>query len=204
MSTPAEELPIETGFDIFAFWEEYQAKIILAAVLLVVAVGGYVTFEVAATRKAANAESALAKADSIEQLQAVVKDYSGSIAAGNASVLLGGKLRDEKKYDESLAVLREFIEKNPTHPLVGGALLSIGTTLEAQGKDTEALETYQQIATKYNDSYSAPLALMAQANIQRAKGKTADARRSYESLVSLFPESLLSQQAMQEMKMLKK
>jgi len=204
MSTPAEELPIEHGFDIFAFWEEHQAKILLAIVLLVVAVGGYAAFELNKAHTVAAAEAALAKANSVEQLQGVMKDYPGSIAAGNAAILLGGKLREEKKYDESISVLREFIDKNPTHPFVGGALLSIGTTQEAQGKQNEALDTYQQVSTKYNDSYSAPLALLAQANLQRVQGKTADARRSYESLVSLYPESLLSQQAMQEMKVLKK
>ena len=204
MSTPAEELPIHTGFDLFAFWDEYQSKIILAAVMLVVVVGGFMAYQVASTRKIVNAQAALAQAVSVEQLQAVVKDYSGTAAAGNASLLLAGKLRDEKKYDEALAVLREFVDKNPAHPLAGGGLLSIGATLEAQGKVDEALQTYQSIGTKYNDSYSAPLALLAQANIQRAKGKNAEARLSYESIVSLYPESMLAQQAMQEMKMLRK
>lgn len=204
MSTPAEELPVEPGFDMFAFWDEYQAKIILAAVLLVVAVAGYGAYTINSSRKLANAQASLAKAESVEQLQAVVTEYPGTAASGNASLLLAGKLREEKKYDEAIAVLRAFLDKNPAHPLAGGALLSIGATLEVQGKEDEAVETYQQIATKYNDSYSAPLALLAQANIQRAKGKNAEARRSYESIVSLYPESLLAQQAMQEMKMTKK
>jgi TolA-binding protein len=204
MSTPAEELPIEHGFDLFAFWEEHQSKIILGIVGVLVAVGGYIIFQATKAHKIASAEAALAQANSIEQLQAVVKEHSGTNAAGNAALILGGKLRDQKKYDESIAVLNDFVEKNPTHPLVGGGLLSLGATYEAQGKNTEALQKYQEIGTKYTDSYAAPFALLAQANIERSTGKTADARRTLESIVSGYPESMLAQQAMQEMKMLKK
>ena len=204
MSTPAEELPIETGFDLLAFWEEHQSKIILGAIVILLAAGGFVSFQLASVRKVNNAQAALATASSVDQLQAVIKDFQGTAAAGNASLLLAGKLRDEKKYDEAIAVLREFVDKNPAHPLAGGGALSIAATLEVQGKVDEAVQAYQDVATKYPESYAAPFALLAQANIESSKGKPSDARRSYESIVSLYPESLLAQQALQEMKMLKK
>jgi tetratricopeptide (TPR) repeat protein len=198
-----EEEFIDTGFDLFLFWDQYR-QIILAAggvLLLGLAVLGF--YEYNQSRLIAAAEAALAQASTEDDYRQVIDKYAGTIAAGDASLLLAGKLRDEQKYDDALQVLQTFLDKYPAHPLAHAADLSYAETLDAQGKLDDALSRYQEVAAKYADSYSAPLAVLAQANILKYQGKIEEARRVYENFVAQFPDSIFAQQAMAEMHMLR-
>jgi len=198
-----EEEIIQAGFDPLLFWDQYRQVILLAggAILLGLVIFG--AYEYNQSRAIAAAATALAQASTEDDYSQIIAKYPGSVAAGDASLLLAGKLRDDKKYDEALQVLQAFLDKNPTHPLAHAGDLSIAETLEAEGKTDDAIAKYQEVAAKYPDSYSAPLALLAQANLFKYQGKTEDARRAYENFVAQFPDSVFAQQAMGEMHMLR-
>jgi TolA-binding protein len=201
--SPEEEEIIHAGFDPLLFWDQYRQVVLVAGGVILLGLAIFGTYEFNQSRTVAAAGAALSQASTEDDYSQIIAKYPGSIAAGDASLLLAGKLRDEKKYDEAVQVLQTFLDKSPTHPLAHAGDLSIAETLEAQGKTDDAIAKYQEVAAKYPDTYSAPLALLAQANAYKSEGKTEDARRAYENFVAQFPDSIFAQQAMGEMKMLR-
>jgi TolA-binding protein len=196
--------PAETGFDPLVFWIKHQSKILLFLGLFVVALGAYGISEFVRNKRNASAQALLANAHSAEDYRKVITDYSGTMPAGDAYLLLADKLRGEGKLDESSSTLHTFIEKYPEHPLISGAWTSIAANLEAQGKVDEALSTYQKVSTTYANSFSAPLALLAQARLLVQKGKVEDGRRLYEQVMAQYQTNIVSQEAQMELRKLKK
>ena len=174
--------PHHTGFDPLEFWFLHKTKIIALAALLVVALVGYAVFEITERNARESANKAYAAAKTADDFKKVIAEHPGQTAAGNAQLELASLLRKEGKFDEANTVLRSFIEKNPTHPLLAGAWLSLGQNAEAAGKPDEALTQYQKILTTFPNSYAVPLALLAQGRIQKAKGQNDAARRSFDQV----------------------
>lgn len=196
--------PAETGFDPLVFWIQHRNKILLLSGLFAIALAAFALSEYVRQRTNASAQELFAAAKTPEGFRKVITEYSGTVAAGNAHLMLAEKLRQEDKLDESTTTLRTFLEKYPTHPLLSGAWTSIAANLEAQGKTEEALGTYQKVSTSYANTFSAPAALMAQARLLEAKGKTEEARRIYEQIMTQYQENVAAQQAAQEIRRLKK
>jgi TolA-binding protein len=196
--------PAETGFDPLVFWIQHRSKILLLAGVFAVALIAFALSEYVRKRTNTSAQELFATASTPDGFRKVIAEYAGTIAAGNAHLMLAAKLREEGKLDESTATLRSFADKYPTHPLLSGAWTSIAANLEAQGKADEALSTYQKVTTSYPNTFSAPAALMAQARLLEAKGKTEEARRIYEQVMTQYQENVVAQQAAQEVRRLKK
>jgi len=199
----AEEEIIQAGFDPIIFWEQYRQMILLGAAVVLLGLAGFGIYSYHQYSTTAAAVAAFSTASTQEEYNQIIDKYPGTVAAGNAALMLASELRDARKYDDATQVLQTFLEKNPNHPLADAAELGIAETLEAQGKFDDAIAQYQDVTSKYPDSYSAPLALIAQANILRYQGKIEDARRAYENFVAQFPDSIFSQEAMAEMHMLR-
>lgn len=205
MPSPTPSAPTaDPGFDPLVFWIKHQSKILLLLGLFVVALGGYAISEFVRNKHAAAAQTALANAKSADDYRKVIADYSGSMPAGDAYLLLAEKLRAEGKLDESSTTLHTFIDKYASHPLISGAWTSLATNLEQQGKVDEALGIYQKVSTNYANTFSAPLALLSQARLLNQKGKTEDARRIYEQVVAQYQDNFAAQQASMELRKLKK
>ncbi len=204
MPVPATEVIPTGGFDPLFFWDQHKKQIVAYAAILLAGALIFGLHELRDQRKAEQAQELYARADTEQEYRRIIQDYPLSVEAGNASLLLAEKLRLEKKYDGSIAALREFIARQPDHPLIDGATLGIGAALEAQGQADKALDEYQRVLSRYSDRYSAPLAQMARANLLRSRGNLEEARRAYENVQAQFPESLFAQQALQEAKLLKK
>jgi len=198
-----EEDFVDTRFDALLFWDRNRQAILIAGGIILLALVAFGIYEYNQGRLTAAAGAALAQAVTEDDYRAVMSTYPGTIAAGNASLLLAGKLRAEHNYDDAIQVLQTFLANYPTHPLASAADLSIGETLEAQGRVDDAMLKYQEVAAKYPDSYSAPIALMDQANILQYQGKIDDARRIFENFVAQFPDSVFAGQAMAEMHLLR-
>ena len=130
-----------------------------AAGLVLLALLGFSVYEYNQSQRIAAAGAALAQAANDDDYRQVIGKYSGTVAAGDASLFLAGRLRDERKYGEAVDVLEAFLDKYPNHPLAAAGDLSLAETLEAQGKPDDALAKYQEVAAKYPDSYSAPVAV---------------------------------------------
>ena len=197
-----EEEIIEAGFDPLLFWDQYRTAILVVGGIILLGLIGFGVYEFRQTQYIAAASQALAQADSEDAYRQVIASYPGTIAAGNASIFLSGTLSAEKKYDDALQVLQDFLDKYPTHPLASAGDLSYAEILEAQGKTDEAVARYEEVSAKYPESFSAPLAAIAEANILQAQAKIEEARRLYENFIAQFPDSIFSQEAMAQMHLL--
>ncbi|MDD5350778.1 MAG: tetratricopeptide repeat protein [Chthoniobacteraceae bacterium] len=185
-------------------WYLYKSKILLYGGILVAALVIFGGFQLRETLRTNGSLALYANAKTAEEFQAVLQKYPGTIAAGNAALRLADLLRTDKKYDESVAVLRAFVEKYPTHPLAAGGWLSLASTYEAQGKLDEALDANNSAISKYPDAYATPIAMMAQARIYLLKGQKDDARRTYMDVASRFQQSLYARQAQRELLFIQK
>jgi len=185
-------------------WYMYKTKILTYAGIIIAALLIYAAYQLYVYRRTSGSEELYAKAQTVAGYEAVLKQYPGTVAAGNAALRMGEKLRSEQKYDESAAVLRNFVEKYPTHPLAAGGWTSLAATYEMQGKLDEALAANTSALSKFPDAYTAPIAMMSQARIYKLKGNKEDARRTYENIANRYRETLYAREAMQELHFLKK
>jgi TolA-binding protein len=203
-STPTTGVIPTGGFDPLYFWDQHKMQIVIYAVVLGLGALVFGLYEFNEQHRAAKAQEIFARASTEQEYTQIIQDYPRSVEAGNAHLLLAQKLRARKDYEGSIATLRDFIDKQPNHPLIDGAYLSIASDLEAEGKTSEAIDGYQQIISRFDNCYSAPVAQMARANLLRSQGNVEEARRAYENVQAQFPESYFSQEAMQETRLLRK
>lgn len=181
--------------DAALFWHTHR-KNILFGILAVLAIGGgSLAWYVHSTLTAKAAVAALAEAKDIPQLEAVAKNYGGSMPAADAILLVAAANQKAGKFDESTAAFQNFLNSFPAHPLAGAALLGIGQNQDAAGNSKEALATYQQVVEKYPKSYAAPFAGYAQAEILLRDFRRDEAKVVLDSLVSQFPDSMIARLA---------
>ncbi len=185
-------------------WYMYKTKILTYAGIITAALVLYAAYQLYDYLRTTGAQTLYAKAESVADFEAVLKQYPGTTAAGDAALRLGEKLRAEKKYDESAAVLRNFVEKYPAHPLAAGGWISLGATYEIQGKLNEALAANASALSKYPDAYTAPIAMMSQARLYKLQGKKEEAARTYQDVASRYQGTFYAREAMQELHFLKK
>ncbi len=205
MSSPTQTPPVvEQEFDLLAFWIQHKSKVTLFLSVLIFGLVAYGIVEYVQYQSRIAAAHDLAAAKTPDDLRKVLSKHSGTVVGGNAALLLAEQLRAENKLDESTAALNEFIAKNPNHPLISGAWVSLAVNLELQGKTDEALANYQKVAAGYPTSFSAPAALMAEGRIFASKQKIDEAKRAYETVISQFGDSIFARQALQENQQLKK
>ncbi len=186
------------------FWEQHKTKIIVYGILIVVLLGGYAFYALTQQSRKAGSQGLYATAVTIEDFDKIIAEYPGTPAAGSAALDRATALRNEGKYDEAIAGLRAFIEKNPKHPLLAGGWLSLATTYELQGKTAEAIEHYRLTVERFPGEYVAPMALASQARLTAAEGKKAEAIVLYEDLLARYQESILSREAMGALRILKR
>ena len=185
-------------------WYMYKTKILTYAGIVAAALIFFGAYELHSYQQTTGSQSLYDKAETVADFQAVLKKYPGTVAAGNAALRLGDKLREEKKYDESEAVLRDFVAKNPGHPLASGGWTSLAATYEMQGNLEAALEANASAIAKFPDNYTTPIAMTAQARIYLMKGQKDDARRIYQDIMARFPRSLYARKSQQELLLMKK
>ncbi|MEI6561876.1 MAG: tetratricopeptide repeat protein [Verrucomicrobiota bacterium] len=185
-------------------WYMYKTKILTYAGIIIAALVIYAAYQLHDYLRTTGSQELYAKAQSVADFEAVLKQYPGTVAAGDAALRMGEKLRTEKKYDESAAVLRNFVEKYPTHPLAAGGWTGLAATYEMQGKLDEALAANTSALSKFPDAYTAPIAMMSQARIYKLKGDKEGARRAYENVANRYRGTLYAREAMQELHLLKR
>jgi TolA-binding protein len=206
-ATPAQPTPAPAdahGFDPIEFWYLHKTKVIALGLLLVIGLAGYSIFSMnqRSAREAAARDYAAAK--SVEDFRKVIAQHAGSQVAGNAQLRLAALLRKEGKTQDAATELKNFIDKNPQHPLMAGAWLGLAEVAEEAGTLDGALTSYQKILTSFPGSYVTPLALLGQARVQKAKGQNDLAKRSYEEVMSKYQNTPFQLEAMRELGALNK
>jgi len=186
MAEPSQPI---SSFDPEVFWALHKQKIVLGAALAVlVLVCGSIYFGLQAIQTQ-GAERAYSAAQSVEAWQAVIREYPNSVAAGNAYLRIGVKLREDGKYSESDSTYDTFVRRFPKHPLVVNGYMGLAANAESEKNPDKALEYWKQVATLFGNSFQAPMALLNEARIITAKGQLKEAQALYESIVQRFPES---------------
>ena len=181
--------------DAALFWHTHKTNILLGILAVLAIGGGSMAWYVNSTITAKNSVAALAAANDIPQLEAVIKNYGGTMPAADAILLVAASNQKAGKLDESTAAFQNFLKSFPAHPLAGGALLGIGQNQDAAGNSKDAISTYQQVVEKYPKSYAAPFAGYAQAEILLRDFRRDEAKVVLDSLVSQFPDSTIARMA---------
>jgi predicted negative regulator of RcsB-dependent stress response len=181
-SPPTHDAAVEAR----VFWMRFQKEIAAALIIAVLSIFGFAGYRFYVYQHDSKAAELLGNARTEQDYQDVIARYSGTPAGATAYLLLADKQRNEKKFAEANATLKEFIDKNPDHNFAPTAQVAMAANLEAIGKNDEALAIYQQTAAKYPNSFIAPLALISEVPLLKAKNRIEDARRICEDILTKY------------------
>jgi TolA-binding protein len=184
--------PPLNAFDPGLFWVMHRRAIVLGAAALIVAgliIGGYSGFTAYQAQRAAEVYS---KATSIDDWRAVVRQFPGTVAAGNASLRIAAQLGADGKLADSDAEYESFIRSNPKHPFLVNGYVGLAQNAETENKLDRALSYYTEAASQFPNSYAAPLALFNEARLTKLKGDSKAARGLFESVVQRFGNSMVA------------
>lgn len=169
------------------FWEKHWRKFVwglAALVALILMVGVWSLWSAHVQR---SAETLFSTADGPAGWREVVRQFPGSVPAGNAQLRLADSLRGEGNLDAAAAELEAMVASQPDHPLAGAAWLTLGEIRQVQGSKEAALGAYRTASSRHKQSYAAPLALIAEASLLKTDGATGEARAVLQSVGSLHP-----------------
>ncbi|CAN5517261.1 hypothetical protein BH18VER2_BH18VER2_10670 [soil metagenome] len=186
------------------FWDQYKTTIIAVAAVLVLCGLAYAGYQIYTAHAAADATASLAAAHSPEEYQKLIERYPGTEPAASAYLLLASQQRAKKNFAEANTTLHKFIDQYPKHQLITTAWMGVAANLESLGKNDEALSTYQRLVTEYPQSFNAPLALLAEVPLLKAKNRTEEARRACETIMSQYRDSIVMNEAVQQLMSLPK
>jgi outer membrane protein assembly factor BamD (BamD/ComL family) len=197
-SEPPAAEPSSSSIDREVFWLLHKQKILAGAAALLVVLLGYAVYLGIQTLQTQKAEQAFATADSIDAWRAVIRQFPGSMAAGNAALRIAMKLRDDGKLPDSDAAYEAFVHDFPKHPLVVNGYMGRAANAETENNPDKALEQYREVTTRYPNTYQAPMALFHQGRLTEAKGQLKEAQQLFERVVQRYSNSVAAIFAEQE------
>ena len=152
------------------FLEKHGKKTILLVILIIAAIG--ISFFRKANTKQYLTESGekLVAAQTTEELEAVVKDYPDSPAAGNALLLLADRQLTKGNPEEAKNTLSKFVEEHNTSPVYYNGVFALGTVYEKLGKPKEAKKKYQEIIVAGEKASTAAAAALRLADLIQDEG----------------------------------
>ncbi|OYV05846.1 MAG: hypothetical protein CFE26_09475 [Verrucomicrobiales bacterium VVV1] len=162
------------------FLDRNQKGLIVVSILAALAGCGVVVYRGIKTSKERDAGALLLKAEDLATLQSIGKDYSGTAAAGTASILTAEKQWSEGQQDAAIETLKTFSSANTAHPAWPTAQASLGSKLMAQGKTGDAEATFQALVSSPSGKFLAPYALTQLGDIAKLAGDIEKARGFYE------------------------
>jgi len=171
------------------FWQEHWKKFVwglVALVFLILAVGAW---KFRSAQNLSSAEALYSTASGAEAWREVVRQYPGTVPAGNAQLRLAESLQAGGDLGGAVGELEELLRSQPQHPLAGAAWLTLGELRQVQGNNEGALEAYRTASGRYKVSYAAPLALLAEAKLLQERGSQGEARAVLQSIGSLHPDT---------------
>ena len=112
-------------------------------------------------------------------------------------------LRIQKKYEKSLAVLRDFARLNAADAEAHSeALYQEGLVLEESGRFSEAVTAFESVLRTYPGAPAAAYSLLARARMYERLDREDDAIKDYETVIRSSPkragEALLARAALEE------
>ncbi len=173
-----ESLLPTSGLELFL--EEHFKKILLGVGAVLLGTGLYGIISHRNHVAAVASSEAASQAKNKDDCDLVIKDFPGTVAAGNAMLFKAKLLWDEGKKETAVQVLREFTLLTD-HPFYLNGLISLATKLEASNDLKGAKEIYGKIIAENGTSDIAGLAKLRLADALWTEGKEDEAKKQYES-----------------------
>ncbi len=177
-----------TGFE--ELFEKHGKKIIIGVCVLLIAVSAIFIMNALGKEKAKEAARAFTSAGTKGEFEAVMKNYPGSTAAGNALLMLADRLQvtgDEEGLKDAKTKLIQFVTDFKKHPRYYQGVLSLGVVYESLGEISEASAKYKEVAAAGDKTELAPLAIMRQAELAVAAGSLKEANDLLGNIARQFP-----------------
>jgi outer membrane protein assembly factor BamD (BamD/ComL family) len=131
----------------------------------------------------------LGEARNVQALQAVINQYP-STAAARLSLLQAAKAQyDNGDYVTAQATYREFLVKNPGHPMASIAELGLVHCTEGMGQAEQALAAYVDFYGKHKEGFLAPVALFGKARCLKSLKRYGESKATYEDFLVSHPKS---------------
>lgn len=131
----------------------------------------------------------MGEARNVQALQAVINQYPATSAA-RLSLLQAAKAQfDSGDFVTAQATYREFLAKNPGHPMASIAELGIVHCTEGMGQAEQALAAYTDFHGKHKESFLAPVALFGKARCLKTLKRHKDSKATYEDFLVSHPNS---------------
>jgi predicted negative regulator of RcsB-dependent stress response len=133
--------------------EENLKSILIAGGIIFAVIIGYLVFDYVRRSKTEDEAIAFTRASTIEEYRQVITDRPGSLAAGNAQLMIA-KLRkkEEDGAEEAKSELRTFLETNKDHPQRDQALFTLAGIYVEEGKPEEAVPHLDALIQEHPDS----------------------------------------------------
>jgi len=180
-----------------------QNKIVIASLCIALILGalGFTAWQIQKDKKIAQADAALAAADSPEALELVASNYADTEAGLLASLLVADRYFQQKQWDKASAAYQNIINQHFQSPLAPSARIGLAAVLESTGKIDDAVKTYKSAAADFPDSFQAPQALFSAARLLEVK-QPLEARKIYEEIITSHSESAWKSEAEDRLKSL--
>jgi len=169
------------------FWEDHKTKIVVVAVLVVLALAAFIGWSVISQQQRIKAEAAFAAAVSVEDFQAVISEFPGTVIAANSELLLAVLQRDGDNKSDSIDAFRSAASQS-RYPLAASGALG-ETELAIAGSPADAVALFKQLAADYPDTYVAPYAMLLEGETLLRQGKRDEAVRVFRRLAADYPNS---------------
>lgn len=137
--------------------------------------------------EAAQAYSSALSTGEIAGLDAVVVDFSGSVAAGNAMLSKAEIQINQGKSQDAQATLETFVDEYPTHPRHVQGVFALGNIYQIAGDREKARSYYQQAIDEQPDGEITPLARIRLGDVALEAGETKLADQQYQEAYTLHP-----------------
>ena len=147
------------------FFKAHWQNILIAGTVIVIIVGVVVYAKEKIRKSNAKAAGELCAADTIEELEAVIKKFPDHKSSDYARAKLGRRYFETGSYDKASEIFNSLSKKSRYKDLRAQAALNLAVILEQTGKTEEAAQKYSLIgrSTDYPEEYR------ADANCQAAR-----------------------------------
>ncbi len=185
-----------SGFELVLL--KHKSKLILVAVLGVAGSLGYWGYKLYQEATNKTAAVAFVRAVTPDALRKVAAEHAGKPAGGSA-LIHAAQLVSADKPAEAAALLKDYLDKYPEHPLRSAATFRRAEYLSVAGDKPAAEKEYETVAA--GDSPEAGFALLRLGDVQWAAGDTEKAKGFYTRLTSTasFAGSPARQEAQQRL-----
>lgn len=138
----------------------------------------------------------------VEKLQNVAAQYSGTAAGARAELTRAGLLFAEAKYAEAQAAFENFIKSHPESAWMAEAVYGVAVCLDAQKKATEAAAKYEDFTRRYPTDPNVDQARLHLATLFESTGKPAQALEQYDKIVKAMSYTPAAQEAQERLRQL--